>query len=74
MTWQGTLFNLCMSDRIFLRHSQFNSGSTVSRTCNNGTEIIGYTIGACDKQFIHFSANYYNNQPHFKLQDSLVLP
>ena len=50
--WQGTLFNLCSSDRIFLRHSQFISGSSITRTCDNGTQIIGSTIGVISNSYI----------------------
>lgn len=42
--WDGSAFH-CPGDRVILRHSQFNSGT--SDSCNNG-EIVGRSAGVVD--------------------------
>ena len=51
-TWSGTAFEHCLSDRIALRHSQFNqSGYSVSQTCGDSGPIISRAVSVMNDSY-----------------------
>ena len=49
--WQGTIFDSCPNGKITLRHSQFTTGTSLSRSCGTMLLIVGRSISAADRSF-----------------------
>ena len=46
--WDGTALEECTSDRIVLRHSQFEPGYNINQTCGASGPIVGHAISKSD--------------------------
>ena len=50
--WSGTTLNRCSSDRIILRHSQFNqSGYSISHTCGDSGLITSHAVSVVNDSY-----------------------
>ena len=51
-TWSGTALEHCSSDRIVLRHSQFNQfGYSLNETCEDSGPIIGRAVSVVNDSY-----------------------
>ena len=61
--WNGTAFDGCSSDKIILRHSQFNqSGYSISKNCGDSGLVIGHAVSEVNKS--HTSQLFVNVSQH----------
>ena len=49
--WQGTVFDSCQNGEITLRHSQFNTGTVLNRSCRTMPPIVGRSVSVADGSY-----------------------
>ena len=49
--WQGTALEECAGGRIVLRHSQFESGHNIKRTCGTSSPVVGRTVSVVNDSY-----------------------
>ena len=42
--WQGTALEECTNSRVLLRHTQFESGQNINKTCGASGPIVGRAV------------------------------
>ena len=57
--WQGTAFDECSSDRIVLRHSEFNySGYSISQICGTSGQLFSRAVSIVNESYAsHLTVN-----------------
>lgn len=50
--WQGSALQNCSDGSVILRHSQFDNGLTINKTCGASGSIVGQAISAENGSYI----------------------
>ena len=49
--WKGTALEECANSRIVLRHSEFESGYSISQTCGASGPVLGRTFSVVNDSY-----------------------
>ena len=50
--WQGSALENCSDGSVILRHSQFDNGLTINKTCGTSGSVVGQAISAENGSYI----------------------